>query len=319
MRNIENFLSYTPVGLYCAAGDFYVDPKRAVHKALISHAHSDHAVPNSGNIYTTRSTRMLMLSRYRNAMRSRFHELRFRERFTLGEVDITFFPAGHILGSSQILLEHAGVRYLYTGDFKLQADASCEEIEFVKADVLITETTFANPDYSHPEPWEEISRLNEVKEIPVMIGAYSIGKAQRLTHLLAEHVKEKKIFVHSEIARFHDVYESEGWKLGEWHPYSRQEFKEEGNGVYIVPPRWLSRNSRNKKVFKAFATGWKRYFYQCDAILHISDHADWNGVLEMINKVGPRKIFTLHGDGSYLKKHLEGSSFEVTVLNSRSG
>src|SRR5258708_39883278 len=102
MTLVNNFLSYTSIGLYCPAGDFYIDPKRPVHKALISHAHSDHAVPNSGNIYTTKATRQLMLSRFKNFIRSRFHEVQHRNKMMFGEVEVTFYPAGHILGNAQI-------------------------------------------------------------------------------------------------------------------------------------------------------------------------------------------------------------------------
>jgi putative mRNA 3-end processing factor len=313
-HSIENFLSYTSVGLYCAAGDFYIDPRRPVHKALISHAHSDHAVPNSGNIYATKATRQLMSSRYSNYLRSHFHEVQHRNKFPLGEVEVTFYPAGHILGSAQILMEHKGVRYLYTGDFKIQSDESCEKLEFVNADILITETTFADPAYDHPEPVNEIAKINDIKDKPIMLGAYSIGKAQRLTWLISRHCPEKKIFVQREISKFHEVYEKAGINLGNWQLYSRDEFKDETEGVYIVPPNWLSKNSKNKKVYKAFATGWKRYFFYCDSLLHISDHADWKGILTMVEKVQPSKIFTLHGNGSHLKEHLK-DKVEVVLLN----
>jgi putative mRNA 3-end processing factor len=300
--------------LYCAAGDFYIDPKRRVHKALISHAHGDHAVPNSGNIYTTAGTKKLMISRYKNGIRSRFNDVQYRESFHLNDVTITFYPAGHILGSAQILLEYEGRRFLYTGDFKIQEDSSCEGFELVHADVLITETTFAHPDYSHPESSFEIKRLSEVKEQNIMLGGYAIGKAQRLTQLISQHCPEKKILVQSEIARYHKVYESAGFNLGKWEVYNRDEFKHESGCVYIVPPNWLSRNRSNKNVYRAFATGWKRYFFNCDAILHVSDHADWNDILGLIDKVQPKKIYTLHGDGSHLKEHLQGK-FDITVLN----
>jgi putative mRNA 3-end processing factor len=313
-HSIENFIGKTSVGLYCAAGDFYIDPKRKVHKALISHAHSDHAVPNSGNIYSTVGTRKLMISRYKNFIHSRFHDVQYRQSFHLNDVKITFYPAGHILGSAQILMEYEGRRFLYTGDFKIQEDSSCEGFELVQADVLITETTFAHPDYSHPESSIEIKRLSEVKEQNVMLGAYSIGKAQRLTQLISQHCPEKKIQVQSEIAQYHKVYESAGFNLGNWEVYNRDEFKHETGCVYIVPPNWLSRNRRNKNVYRAFATGWKKYFFNCDAILHVSDHADWNDILHLIEKVQPQKIYTLHGDGSHLKEHLK-DKFDITVLN----
>ena len=104
--------------------------------------------------------------------------------------------------------------------------------------------------------------------------------------------------------------------MGRWEIYSREEFKHEKDFVYIVPPSWLSRNSRNKNIYKAFATGWKRYYFNCDTILHVSDHADWNDILTLIDKTQPAKIYTLHGDGSHLKEHLK-HKYEVVMLNSK--
>ena len=190
MKTINNFLSYSSTGLYCAAGDFYIDPRKAVHKAIISHAHGDHATPNSGTIYCTNSTKQIMGKRYKNSLRSRFIEINYRESFQLNDVMITFYPAGHILGSAQIMMEYDGIRYLYTGDFKLQQDTSCEPLEFVETDYLITETTFANPDYQHPDPQSEIEKLNEITGQNILIGAYSVGKAQRVTQLATSHCKK---------------------------------------------------------------------------------------------------------------------------------
>lgn len=315
MKTINNFLSYSSTGLYCAAGDFYIDPRKAVHKAIISHAHGDHATPNSATIYCTPSTKQIMGRRYKNSLRSRFIEVGYREPFQLNDMKITFYPAGHILGSAQIMMEYEGVRYLYTGDFKLQQDTSCEPLEFVETDYLITETTFANPDYQHPDPQSEIEKLNEITGQNILIGAYSVGKSQRVTQLATSHCSKKRILIHNEIIRFHEVYEQAGIDLGNWEPYRLQEFKAEDNCIYIMPPNWFNRFSRNNKVYKVFATGWEKSHYRSDSILHISDHADWNDLLKMIENTKPKFIFTLHGDGTHLKNFFEGKEIEVTILN----
>ncbi len=312
MSSINNFLSYSSTGLYCPAGDFYIDPKRPVHKALISHAHGDHAVPNSGTIYTTLPTQLIMNSRFKKS-RSQFHEINFRHTFHLNDVAITFYSAGHMLGSAMILMEHKNERYLFTGDFKLQADQSCEKAEIVETDYLITETTFADPQYAHPNPVEEIKKLNDITNQNILLGAYAVGKAQRLTQLVSTHCSSKKLLVHNEIVKFHEVYQHSGFNLGKWERYTRQEFKKQNNCVYILPPNWFHRFS-GKEAYKIFATGWKHSFTKCDSVLNISDHADWNDLLKLIDLTKPKIVFTLHGDGTILKEHLK-DKVEVRLLN----
>ncbi len=313
MSSVNNFLSYTSTGLYCAEGDFYIDPKRPVHKALISHAHGDHATPNSGAIYATTATKKIMNRRFKNSVRSQFNEIQFRETFYMNEVAVTYYPAGHMLGSAMILMEYKNEKYLYTGDFKMQADESCEPFESIKADYLITETTFAHPDYAHPDPVEEIKKLNEINSQNILLGAYAVGKAQRLTQLAAKYCSEKKLLVHNEIVKFHEVYEQSGVDLGVWERYTRQEFKKETNCIYILPPNWFHRYSKND-LYKVFATGWKHASVKCDSVLSISDHADWNDLLKMIDMTQPKIVFTLHGDGTHLKEHLK-NRVTVKILN----
>jgi putative mRNA 3-end processing factor len=232
----------------------------------------------------------------------------------MNDVKITFYPAGHMLGSAQILLEYENTRYLYTGDFKLQPDESCEAFEFVGCDILITETTFANPSYTHPDPVAEISALNEIQQ-GIVIGAYSIGKAQRITSLISSHCPTKQVFVHSDVSAFHQIYERHGRSLGSWKVYKRQEFNQGENHVLILPPSELSRYGRNKNVVKMFATGWKRPFLRHDRLLTISDHADWKDVLTLIERVKPKIICTVHGNGNFLKEHFKNSAHEVIQLN----
>lgn len=314
MEGVNNFISFTKAGLYCIPGDFYLDPKRIVQTAVISHAHGDHAIPNNVNVYCTKGTKELMGMRYNASARSIFHLKNYNEEFNFNGVKITLHPAGHILGSAQVLMEYEGEKYLYTGDFKLQEDGSCEAFEFVECDHLITETTFADPDYDHPEPIDEILKLNESTQ-NIVVGAYAVGKAQRITRLLSEYCPEKKIYIHNGVAAFHKVYEAHDRSLGKWHQYRRQEFLDDSNAVYILPPSHFARYSRNKTVLKIFATGWKRSYYSCDRILRISDHADWNGVLTLVNKSKAKNVYTVHGDGSHLIRHLQGSGIGVRKLS----
>ena len=145
-----DFVTLTPQGLYCKAGDFYLDPVMPAPVAIISHAHADHAIGGNDNVFATSATFAFMELRYgKNAGKNK-HVISYRQKFHIKDVEITFFPAGHILGSAQILMNYQGISYLYTGDIKLQTDATCEPAQFVAADVLITETTFADPKVAHP-------------------------------------------------------------------------------------------------------------------------------------------------------------------------
>ena len=155
-----DFLSFNENGLYCPAGDFYLDPGKPVKNAVISHSHGDHATPGNTNVYCTPATAAIMQLRLKKGAGKDFFIKGFHEQFRLNNVLLTFYPAGHILGSAMVLMEYKGFRYLYTGDFKLQEDLTCEPAELVEADVLITETTFANPQIKHPDPAMEIAKLN---------------------------------------------------------------------------------------------------------------------------------------------------------------
>ncbi len=309
---INNFITKTSSGLYCEAGDFYIDPRKSVNKALISHAHGDHAVPTKGRVYCTDPTKSFMLHRHGLKSRSGFILATFHQPFFINDIKIVFYPAGHILGSAQILMEYKGDRYLYTGDFKTQSDESCEKFQYIECDHLITETTFASPEFKHPDPIAELQKLFEENR-NVIIGAYALGKAQRLTKLITKYCIGIKVYIHPELEVYHRLYADHGFPLGEWQSFRRLEFENTNKGVYIVPPSHFKRFAGNSTTFKVFATGWKRSFYRCDRVLQISDHADWNGVLEMIKQTKAKKIYTVHGNGSFLKEHLK-NQIEVNII-----
>ena len=312
---MHNFLSFTHRGLYCNAGGFYLDPRLVVKHAVISHAHSDHAVRGNKNVYCTAPTAAFMKKKFGGA--GVYHIKEYGEKFKIGAVSITLFPAGHILGSAQVLLEFDGISYLYTGDFKTTKDDSCEPFHFVKADVLYTETTFAKPSFKHPDPDEEISKLSGYKGTNILIGVYSLGKAQRITRLVTKNCPEKKVVVHSESVPFHKIYESFGYSLGDWARYDRSLLKENDNIVYIVPPSVYFRHEDSKKLLKTFATGWKQFYRNNDFRLTISDHADWRELHKLIAFIKPKTVCTLHGDGSRLKKFFTGQAMNVVMLNGR--
>jgi putative mRNA 3-end processing factor len=311
----DDFIIYTKNGLYCKPGNFFIDPIKPVHKAIITHAHADHAVRGHAEVFCTQPTADVMKERYSHQAGKKFNLLHSKSCFHIMNVKINFLPAGHILGSVQVLMEYESTKYLYTGDFKLQADNTCECYEYTEADVLITESTFAEPGKSHPKTKTEIEKLNLISDAGIIIGSYSLGKAQRLTQLISEMCPQKEIFIHHKIYPFHKIYESHKINLGRWKPYSSRLFKQLKQCVYIVPPSVLSSFRGRKDYYTAFATGWDHLQNGYHLKLNISDHADWNDLLNVIKKTKPVKILTLHGDGRSLKKHFANTGVEVHILN----
>lgn len=309
----EDFLVKTTNGLYCKYGDFYLDPQLPVKNAVISHAHGDHAKPDNHNIYCTAFTQDVMRLRFKKKAGSSFNIFAYHQPFSLGAVNLSFIPAGHILGSAMVKMEYLGITYLFTGDFKLQKDESCEAVEFCKADVLITETTFANPETEHPNPDEEIEKLNGISS-NLLLGVYGLGKAQRLTKLINQICPQKTIHLHYSIFPIHQLYQKHGVDLGKFKHYDRKELKQNPqNQVYMVPPLTFNSYVNAVGVVKMFASGWKNLQYGNDDTLFISDHADWNDILQTIKEVGSTQVWTIHGDGSKLKAYFS-ASLNVKIL-----
>ena len=310
---LDDFLCFDSYGLYCKYGAFYIDPQQPARAAVISHAHADHAIAGNNQVYCTEATAAFMELRYGKNAAKAFNIAQYDGPFVIGGVQITLVPAGHMLGSAQILMEYQGTRYLYTGDYKLQADATCEPLEWVKTDVLITESTFANPNVIHPDPVTEIQKLNDIKS-NILLGAYGLGKSQRLIKLITEYAPGKTILVHHRIMPLNAVYEKMGFSPGRYQLYSRKLMKTQQDYVYIVPPFTFDSYSRATGVKRLFASGWKNLQVNLSDTLFISDHVDWNDILQTIEHTHPKQVWTLHGDGNYLRKHF-GNSIFVKLLN----
>ena len=309
---LSDFIVINANGLYCPYGDFYLDPKLPVKNAVISHAHGDHAVSGSTNVYCTEATSAFMNLRFGKLAAKQFCLFGFHQIFEIGGVQISFISAGHILGSAQVLMQYKGIKYLYTGDYKIQEDNTCEPIECVKADVLITETTFADPTVQHPDPISEIKKLSDIKS-NILLGAYALGKSQRLINLINTYCPQKKVLVHHRIMPINGVYEKFGFSPGVYEMYGRKLMKEQKEYVYIVPPLTFNSYFKAKGVKRLFASGWKNLQTNEQDTLFISDHVDWNDIMQCIKFTQPREIWTLHGDGKQLKTYFAGN-IDVKIL-----
>ncbi|MFL5332125.1 MAG: ligase-associated DNA damage response exonuclease [Geminicoccaceae bacterium] len=306
----QTWLEVRPEGLYCRPGGFFVDPLRPVPLAVVSHGHSDHARAGHERVLATPETLAIMEARLGEGMARTSVPLGYGETVTLGDSTVWLAPAGHVLGSAQIVIEHAGARAVYSGDYKRQLDPTCAAFVPVSCDVFITEATFGLPVFRHPEPGAEIAKLlHSVAMFPErchVIGAYALGKAQRLIALLRQAGWDSAIFLHGALIPLCDLYRRFGVELGELRPATagvKGEPRQELMGqIVLAPPsaiadRWAR---RLPDPVVCLASGWMRVKQRAkqrgvELPLVISDHADWDELLATIAEVGAPEVWITHG------------------------
>nr|WP_325261475.1 ligase-associated DNA damage response exonuclease [uncultured Rhizobium sp.] len=304
----EALLHPTPAGLFCPVGGFHVDPVRPVERALITHGHSDHARAGYTHVLATRQTLDIMKIRYGDHFCTSEQEAAWGEVIDVGGVNVSFHPAGHVLGSAQIALEHKDLRIVVSGDYKRGVDPTCAPFVPVSCDVFITEATFGLPVFHHPHPREEIGKLlTSLKQFPDrshMVGAYALGKAQRVIRLIRDSGYDEPIYIHGALAKLCDYYESQGITLGEIRPATIDKSSPDlfKGAVVVGPPsafqdRWARRFN---EPLIAFASGWMMVRQRAkqsgvELPLVISDHCDWPELLETINEVAPSEVWVTHG------------------------
>ncbi len=309
---LDDFLVKTNIGYYCKYADVYIDAQKPVNISVISHAHADHACAGSNSVYCTKATEAFMKLRYKHKAARQFYILDFKESVTINGVEFSFIPAGHILGSAQVLMRYKGVSYLYSGDLKLQNDPTVETIEFIKADVLITECTFANPKFVHPDPLLEIENLKNLKG-PIVIGTYVLGKAQRLTHLINTQLPEMQVYIHYDIMAYHKIYENIGQVKLNYSELQKRDLRLAVPGIYLVPPLTYQSYRLKYPYHFAFASGWD-HLQSNGQQLKISDHMDWLELQKYIKAVQPIEIWAIHGDSAYLSEHFRNTDVRLKTL-----
>jgi putative mRNA 3-end processing factor len=302
----EDILTPTPVGTFCKPGSFHIDPTRPVDRALITHAHSDHARAGHGAVLATQETLDLMRLRYGDNFASTTQAARYGESVSIGEVKVTLYPAGHVLGSAQALVVANGVRAVASGDYKNVPDPTCAPFELVPCDLFITEATFALPVFRHGDPRLEIAKLLHslalFPERAHLIGAYSLGKAQRVIALLRQQGYQAPIYLHGAMERITHYYASRGIELGELRVVRGAAKSELAGTIALCPPSALSDlwARRFPDPLTAMASGWMRIRararqYGVGLPLVISDHADWDGLTETVAATGAGEIWVTHG------------------------
>ncbi len=304
----EKLLFPAPEGLYCPAGGFHVDPVRPVARALITQGHSDHARAGHGAVLATRQTLDIMRLRYGEDFCDSEQAVGFGEEVSLNAVRVRFHPAGHVLGSAQIAIESGGTRICVSGDYKRQPDPTCTPYEPVACDVFITEATFGLPVFHHPDPRAEIGKLlTSLKQFPErthLVGAYALGKAQRVIALLRRAGYDEPIFIHGALTKLCDYYQAQGIDLGDLRPATVERGSGENfrGAVVVGPPsafadRWARRFS---DPVTSFASGWMMVRQRAkqrgvELPLVISDHCDWPELTATIRDLAPSQVWVTHG------------------------
>jgi putative mRNA 3-end processing factor len=305
----------TRIGLYCPAGDFYIDPSRGVARAVITHAHSDHARRGSRLYYCVPSGEDLLRARVGQHIEVETHA--FGERFNIGGVEVSFHPAGHILGSSQVRLARNGEVWVASGDYKRDPDPTCEPFEPVACDVFVTEATFGTPAYQWNKG-QDLGRqiadwwhANAERGVNSVLFAYSLGKAQRVLGVLQPHA-QRPIHCDPAVSELNECYISQGVRLAPTRCLSGVESAQPLSGeLFLVPQAFLkSAQARllGPRYVTAFASGWmaqgSRFGGGYDHGFVMSDHADWNDLVRTVLETGARRVYVQHRGQGALVKHL---------------
>jgi putative mRNA 3-end processing factor len=302
----HDLLTPTPAGLYCPPADVYIDPVRPVARALITHGHADHARAGHGAVLATPETLAIMAARYGEGFTRERQAAEPGRTITHNGVGFTFRPAGHVLGSAQIAVEKDGLRIVVSGDYKRAADLTCAPFEPMACDVFITEATFGLPVFRHPDTAGEVSKLLAslalFPERAHIVGAYALGKAQRLIALIRAAGYDRPIYVHGAMEKLTALYEAHGVPMGEIRKVAATERKSLKGEIILCPPSAAQDLWARKfpDPVTAFASGWMRIRARarqkgCELPLIVSDHADWDDLRRTIIEVGAPEVWVTHG------------------------
>ncbi len=312
----QDLLCPRPEGLYCAPGDFYIDPVRPVARAVITHGHSDHARSGHGAVLATPATLDIMRVRYGEDFAAETQAAPYGELVQRNDVEVSFAPAGHVLGSAQAVVRWKGLTIVVSGDYKRRPDPTCAPFEPVGCDVFVSEATFGLPVFCFPEAEVEIAQLlDSVTRFPErshLVGAYALGKAQRIIRLLRLAGHDAPIYVHGALLKLNALYEAHGVPLGRLEPATGLAKAALKGAIVVAPPstlqdRW---SRRFPDPVTAFASGWMRVRARVrqkgvELPLIISDHADWTELTATAAELGPGELWITHGREEALARWAE--------------
>jgi putative mRNA 3-end processing factor len=306
MPHPQDWLKVTPAGLYCEPGGFHIDPARPVERAVITHGHSDHARPGHRHVLATPSTLAIMTARYGLEIVGTTQPLAYGENLRIGDVAVRLAPAGHVLGSAQVVIEYAGTCVVVSGDYKRRPDPTCGPFEPVRCDVFVSEATFGLPVFRHPPDEEEIGKLLASQRLfperSHVVGVYALGKCQRVIALLRRAGYDAPLYLHGALQELCALYRHQGVALGELKPATAAARGELTGQIVLAPPsalgdRWTRRLA---DPLPAMASGWMRVRARArqrgvELPLIISDHADWDELTRTLEEVQAPEVWITHG------------------------
>ncbi|WP_138465059.1 ligase-associated DNA damage response exonuclease [Poseidonocella sp. HB161398] len=316
-------LSFTGRGLYCPAGDFHIDPLRPVDRALITHGHADHARPGHGAYLASEGAAPAIRHRLGDI---RIETLPFGTRHRIGDATVSFHPAGHLPGSAQIRVEAGGEVWVVSGDYKTGADGLSEPFEPVRCHAFITECTFGLPVFRWRPQAEVMAEIdawwaeNRAAGRVTVLGAYSLGKAQRL--LAGIDATAGPVLAHGAVEAMNAVLRAQGCRLPETLPLTPEtRGRDHPGALVIVPPSAMDGawTRRMGPVSTGFASGWMqlrgvRRRRSMDRGFVLSDHADWDGLNSAIRATGAERVFATHGYTEVFRRWLESQGYDAAVV-----
>jgi putative mRNA 3-end processing factor len=314
-------------GLYCPLGDFYVDPWQPVERAVVTHAHADHAHPGCGGYLAAREGEQVL--RLRVGHQAAIESLPPGENVMRNGVRVSLHPAGHILGSAQVRIEHEGEVWVVTGDFKTVPDPTCQPFEPVRCHTLVTESTFGLPIFRWPDPADVFAeihnwwRVNQAAGKASLLFGYALGKAQRLLAGLDTSIGP--IFAHGAVDRMNAAYRAAGVTLGDCAYAGAAPRGQDWRRALILGPPLAHRSPWARKfgaASTAFASGWMRIRgtrrrRAVDRGFVLSDHADWPGLLWAIRESGAERVWVTHGYTGVLVRWLQEHGIEARAVATR--
>jgi len=321
-------LEFTDKGIYCRAGDFYIDPWKPVEKAVITHAHSDHARPGSKYYLCHSLSKPLLQMRLGE---NNYQTAEWEETIFMNGVQVSLHPAGHMIGSSQVRIAYQGEVWVVSGDYKIEDDGISGKFEPVKCNTFITESTFGLPIYNW-KPQQEIfqnikdwiARNKGLGKTSVFI-AYSLGKAQRLMQCFPE--TGLPVYVHGAIWNAHETLTRNGFQLPDVKKINQDTPKENYLGNIVVAPPGAEGSPWMKRFYPyavGVCSGWMQVRgtvrrQNADAGFALSDHADWNGLLHAVKETGAEKIFVTHGFQAVFSRYLNEIGIEAAEVKTEYG
>ena len=326
---MQDLIVQRPEGLYCPSGDFYIDPWRPVDRAVITHAHADHARAGHGHYLASAPSEGVLRARLGDGIH--LQPLDYGEQITHNGVKVSLHPAGHVLGSAQVRLEQGGQVWVASGDYKVAPDATCAPFEAVPCNVFITESTFGLPIYRWRPDAELFAEINSWWSANAAIGrasvlmCYSFGKAQRILSGLDTDIAS--IIVHGAVQTLNMAYRAAGVSLPDTKIVSDVTDPTDLRRALVLCPPGAAGGSWIKRfgdASDAFASGWmqlrgarRRGGYDRGFVL--SDHADWPGLMAAIGATGASRVIVTHGSVPVLVRYLTGQGLQAEAFDTEYG